>query len=108
MLGLFSIWCDPKSDNIMYKKEFVKGWDSSHLPCFGWYLNCLLDCILVSERSKWEKFDLRFLEKLASSQGNKEDIDKKKKKKKDVQVSSTPRAMQTPINIENPKQNVNA
>jgi hypothetical protein len=49
------------------------------------------------------------LEKLESSQGNKkEDIDKRKKKKRDVQVSSIPRATQTPTNIENPKQDVNA
>jgi hypothetical protein len=46
------------------------------------------------------------LEKLASFQGNKkEDINKRKKK--DVQVSSTLRVTQTPIDIENPKQYVN-
>jgi hypothetical protein len=39
------------------------------------------------------KFDLGFLEKLASFQGNKEDIDKRKKKKKGVQVSSIPRGI---------------
>jgi hypothetical protein len=48
------------------------------------------------------------LEKLESSQGNKkEDIDERKKKKKDVQVSSFPGATQTPTDIENLKQDVN-
>jgi hypothetical protein len=47
---------------------------------------------------------LGFLGRLTSSQGSKkEDIDKWKKKKKDVQVLGIPRAMQRPINIENRK-----
>jgi hypothetical protein len=41
------------------------------------------------------------LEKLDSFQGHKEDIDKRRKKKEDVQVSGTPRAIQTPADIEN-------
>jgi hypothetical protein len=48
------------------------------------------------------------LEKLTSSQVNKkEDIDKKRKKKKDAQVSNTLGATQTLANFENPNQNVN-
>jgi hypothetical protein len=52
--------------------------------------NCLLDYTLVSKRIDQEEFDLGYLEKLASSKANKkEDIDKRRKKKKDVQVSSS-------------------
>lgn len=39
---LFHMWSDPKFDNIMYKKEFVKDWTSSHLQQCGWYLDCPL------------------------------------------------------------------
>jgi hypothetical protein len=42
-----------------------------------------------------------YLEKLASYQGNKEDIDKRRKKKKDFQVFNTPGATQTLADIEN-------
>jgi hypothetical protein len=53
------------------------------LPYCGWYLDCPLDCNPISERLEQEKFDLGFSEKLAYSQGNKkEDIDKRKKKKR--------------------------
>ncbi len=49
-----------------------------------------------------------YLEKFASYQGNKEeDIDKRRKKKKDVQVSNTPRATQTFVHIENLEHDVN-
>jgi hypothetical protein len=49
-----------------------------------------------------------YLKNLASSQGNKkEDIDKRRKKKKDVQVFNIPRATQTPANIENLEHDVN-
>jgi len=51
---------------------------------------------------------LGFFEKFASSQGNKkEGIDKRKKKKKDLQGSGIPWTTQTPIDIENPKRDVN-
>jgi hypothetical protein len=60
---------------------------------------------LLSQRGQREKFDLEFLKKLAYFQGNKkEDIDEKKK---DVQVSGTPRATQTLVDIENFEQDVN-
>jgi hypothetical protein len=62
------------------------------LPYCGWYLDCPPYCIHVLKRLGREKFDLGFLEKLVSFQGNKEDIKKMKKKKKDVKVSSTPGA----------------
>jgi hypothetical protein len=48
-----------------------------------------------------------FLEKPASFQRNKENIDKRKKKKKDVQVLGTPRVTQTLTNIENLEQDIN-
>ncbi len=49
-----------------------------------------------------------YLEKFASYQGNKkEDIDKRRKKKKDVQVSNTPGATQTFVDIENLEHDVN-
>jgi hypothetical protein len=48
------------------------------------------------------------LEKFVSSQANKkEDIDKRRKRKKNVQVFGTLRATQTFANIENPDHNVN-
>jgi len=54
------------------------------------------------------EFQFGIFKKLVSSQGNKkEDIDKRKKKKKDVQVSSTLKATQTLANIDNPEQDVN-
>jgi hypothetical protein len=43
-----------------------------------------LDSVFVLKRSERKKFDLESLEKLISFQGNKEDIDKRRKKKKDV------------------------
>ncbi len=108
MPRLFNIWFNLKSDNTMYWKELVRDWGSFHLPYYGWYLDCPLDYTPILERSKQKKFDMGFWEKLASSQGNKkEDIDKKKKKK-DVQVSSTLRVIQTLANIENLEQDVNA
>jgi hypothetical protein len=71
----------------MCRKEFVKNWGSSHLLYYGWYLDCFPNYTLVFERSKRKKFDPRFLEKLASLQGNKkEHIEKRKKNKKDVQI----------------------
>jgi hypothetical protein len=49
------------------------------------------------------EFQFGIFKKLVSSQGNKkEDIDKRKKKK-DVQVSSTLGVTQTPVDIESPK-----
>ncbi len=64
----------------------------------------VLQTVILFQRGQKKKFDPRFLEKLASFQGNnKEYIDKWKKKKKDVQVLSTPRTMQSPIDTENPK-----
>ncbi len=49
-----------------------------------------------------------YLENLVYSQGNKkEDIDKRRKKKKDVQVSNTLGGTQTPTNIENLEHDVN-
>jgi len=66
-----------------------------------------LDCTLVLEMLEQKKFNPRYLEKLVSSQGNKVDIDKRRRKKKDVQVSSTPRATETPVNIVNPEHIVN-
>jgi hypothetical protein len=42
----------------------------------------LQDCTPILKRLEKVKFDPRFLEKLASFQGNKEYIDKKKKKKR--------------------------
>jgi hypothetical protein len=66
----------------MYRKELVRG--SFHLAYCGWYLDCPLDCTPILERLEQEKFDSRFSEKLAYSQGNKKEdiIDKRKKKKR--------------------------
>jgi hypothetical protein len=85
----------------MFRKKIVKDWGSSHLLYCGWYLDCPLDYTPSSKKTKQEKFDLGYLEKLVSSQANKEDINKRRKKKKDVQVSSTPRASQTLVDFEN-------
>jgi hypothetical protein len=101
MLGLFNIWCDPKFDNIMYRKELVKNQGLFYLTYYGWYFDCPLDCTPILEKSKRKKFNSGCLEKLDSFQGNKEDIDKRRKKKEDVQVSGTPRVIQTHVDIEN-------
>jgi len=65
-----------------------------------------LDYTPISNRSKQENFNLRFLEKLVSSQGNKkEDIEKKKNNNKnnnkDVQVFGILKVTQTSVDIEN-------
>ncbi len=100
MFRLFNIWCDPKFDNIMFWKELIRDQGSFYLPYWGWYLDYPSNCTLVSKRSEQEKFDVGYLEKFASSQGNKkEDIDKRRKKKKDVQVSNTLKAVQTPMTL---------
>jgi hypothetical protein len=54
MHGLFSIWCDLKFDITMYRKELVKNWGSSHLPCCGWYRDYLPDYIPILERLEWK------------------------------------------------------
>ncbi len=78
------------------------------MPYCGWYLDCLLDCTIALKKTKRKKFDLGYLEKLTSSQVNKkEDIDKRRKKKKDAQVSSTLGAIQILVDFENPNQDVN-
>ncbi len=73
----------------------------------GWYLDCPLDYTPSSKKTEQEKFNPGYLEKLASSQANKEDINKKRKKKKDVQVSSTLGTSQTPMDFENLDYDVN-
>jgi hypothetical protein len=78
------------------------------VPYFGWYFDCPPNCTLALEKTKRKNFDLGYLEKLTSSQVNKkEDIDKRRKKKKDAQVYSTLGATQTLVDFENPNQNVN-
>jgi hypothetical protein len=48
----------------MYRKELVRDWGSFHLPYCGWFLDCPLNCILISARLEQEKFDPGFLESL--------------------------------------------
>jgi hypothetical protein len=62
----------------MFQKVIVKYWGLFHLPYCGWYLDYLSNCTIASERTKQKKFDPRYLEKLASSQANKENIDKRR------------------------------
>jgi len=34
------IWEDPKADNTMYCKDFLKDWSPNHLKDCGWYIDC--------------------------------------------------------------------
>jgi len=91
----------------MFQKEIVKYWGLFHLPYCGWYLDYLSDCNTTSERTKRKKFDPKYLEKLASSQSNKkEDINKRRNKKRDVYFFGTLGPIQTLANIENSNHDV--
>jgi hypothetical protein len=59
---------------------------------YGWYLDFPLNYIPISKRLERKKFDPRFFEKLASSQGNKKEDIEKRRKKKYVEISTTLRA----------------
>jgi hypothetical protein len=57
---LFGIWCDPKPNITMYRKEFLKDWSSSHLVDYWLYINCFKENISTSEFSLREKNELGF------------------------------------------------
>jgi hypothetical protein len=83
----------------------ITNWGFFHLLYYGWYLDCPPNYTFVLKRSKRGKLDPRFLEKLASSQGNKkEDIEKRKK---NVEVLGIPKAMEVKAKMEQFELNVN-
>lgn len=90
----------------MFQKEIVKDWGQYNLFYCGQDFDCPPNNTPASKKIEQEKFDPRYLEKLASSQANKEDINKRRKKNKDVQVFGTPRATQAPMDFENLDHNV--
>ncbi len=88
MPPLFRIWCDPKGENTMYRKDLLKVWSSGHLASYGWYLDCLADSTLKSKHALKEKFEDAHLNKLTSTNsrfrgGKRSQSAKKLKKTKD-------------------------
>lgn len=85
----------------MFSKELVRYWGSSHLAYNDRYFDCPLDCTPTLERSQskrnliWDTW--RSLLPLKEI----------RRKKKDVQIFSTPRATQIPVDFENPEHDVN-
>jgi hypothetical protein len=52
------IWCDPKVESNMYKKDLLKEWLSGHLASYGWYVDCPANNTLELECGLKEKFKL--------------------------------------------------
>jgi len=36
---LLNIWCNPKIESTMYKKDLLKEWSNGQLASYGWYLD---------------------------------------------------------------------
>jgi hypothetical protein len=54
----------------MYRKDLLKEWLNGHLTSCGWYLNCIVDNTLESERGLKEKFEDARLNKPTSTDHN--------------------------------------
>jgi hypothetical protein len=67
--NILDIWCDPKVDNIMFKKDLLKDWLASHLLQCGWYLDCLKDINPTLEIPLKENTKPFFMETFESSIG---------------------------------------
>ncbi len=64
---LLRIWCDPKVENNMYKKDFLKEWLSGHLASYGWFLDCPANSTPELERGLRHKFEDACLDKPTST-----------------------------------------
>ncbi len=66
----------------MYMKDIVKDRGSTHLETCNWYFVYSFNCMPMLEKTSREKYDVGFMDKLASFEGNQRmDIKKKRKKK---------------------------
>ncbi len=61
----------------MYMKDFVKDWGSTHLETCNWYFIYSSNCLPMLEKTLREKYDVGFMDKLASSEWTKEWISKR-------------------------------
>ncbi len=63
-------------------KDIVKDRGSTHLETCNWYFVYSFNCMPMLEKTLREKYDVGFMDKLASFEGNQRmDIKKKRKKK---------------------------
>jgi len=60
------IWCDPKVESNMFKRDLFKDRGPTHLPYCGWYLDCPYDTSIESKHELRKKFGETNLEKATS------------------------------------------
>ncbi len=65
--SLVRIWCDPKVESHMFKKDLLKDWGPTHLPYCGWYLDCIYHINIKLECEFREKFNETNLKKATST-----------------------------------------
>jgi hypothetical protein len=66
----------------IYMKDIIKDWGSIHLDTCNWYFVYSPNCMPMLKKTLSDKYDVGFMDKLASSEGNQiMDIKKKRKKK---------------------------
>ncbi len=64
---LLKIWCDPKVESNMFRKDLHKDWGLAHLPYYDQYLDCPYDTTIELECELKEKFGEANLEKTTST-----------------------------------------
>lgn len=57
------IWCDPKAESGMFKKDLFKDWGPNHLPYCGWYMDYPYDINIELKHELRERFGETNLEK---------------------------------------------
>jgi hypothetical protein len=57
---LLVIWCDPKANNFIIRKNILKDWLSSYLLDCKWYLDYPKDCITTSKVAFHKKIEPKF------------------------------------------------
>jgi hypothetical protein len=67
---LLKIWKDPKTNNIMYRKDMLRDWSSPHLLDCGWYLDYPNENTLSLEFGIRDKHEPRFLQGVSLGEGN--------------------------------------
>jgi hypothetical protein len=68
--SLLRIWCDPKVERNMFRRDLLKDWGLAHLPYCAWYLDCAYDISIELEHEFREKFSETNLEKTISTYSN--------------------------------------
>jgi hypothetical protein len=67
LLLLLNIWCNPKTESTMYKKDLLKEWSNGQLASYGWYLDYLANSTLESKCGLRENFEDAHLDKPTST-----------------------------------------